>query len=158
MNDTSTGPGLLRKAANFSKAVAKHVADGGKHVTDEVYLARLSVCANCPALDPEKMRCKERLICGSSSRERMMIPMPRVPSWPVRLVAEVVRLSPSGQSARTSRNSYEFRYARIESPIVAHRTDWRRHLGRKGEVWADQSAGDGAVVVLVRQFLAPRPR
>ncbi len=63
MNDTPTGPGLLRKAANFGKAVVKHVADGGKHVIDEVYLARLSVCANCPSLDPVKLRCKERT-CG----------------------------------------------------------------------------------------------
>ena len=46
MNDTSSGPNLLRKAANFGQAVVKHVADGGKHVSDEVYLARLSVCAN----------------------------------------------------------------------------------------------------------------
>jgi hypothetical protein len=57
------GPGLLRKAANFGKAVVKHVADGGKHVSDEVYLARLSVCANCPSLDPERMRCMEKT-CG----------------------------------------------------------------------------------------------
>jgi hypothetical protein len=57
------GPGLLRKAANFGKAVVKHVADGGKQVTEEVYLARLSVCANCPSLDPVKLRCKERT-CG----------------------------------------------------------------------------------------------
>ena len=65
MSDTPppSEPGLLRKAANFGKAVVKHVADGGKHVTDEVYLARLSVCANCPSLDPVKLRCKERT-CG----------------------------------------------------------------------------------------------
>ena len=65
MTDTAlpSEPGLLRKAANFGKAVVKHVADGGKHVSDEVYLARLSVCANCPSLDSEKLRCKERT-CG----------------------------------------------------------------------------------------------
>ncbi len=65
MTDTAppSAPGLLRKAANFGKAVVKHVADGGKHVSDEVYLARLSVCANCPSLDPVKLRCKERT-CG----------------------------------------------------------------------------------------------
>ena len=40
------------------------------------------------------------------------------------LVAEVVRLSPSGQAASPRRNSYEFRYARVDSPIVAHRADW----------------------------------
>jgi hypothetical protein len=65
MTDTAppSAPGLLRKAANFGKAVVMHVADGGKHVSDEVYLARLSVCANCPSFDPEKLRCKERT-CG----------------------------------------------------------------------------------------------
>jgi hypothetical protein len=61
--NSSTGPELIRKAANFGKAVVKHVADGGKHVSDEVYLARLSVCANCPSLDPERMRCLEKS-CG----------------------------------------------------------------------------------------------
>jgi hypothetical protein len=64
MSETSqSGPGLIRKAANFGKAVVKHVADGGKHVSDEVYLARLSVCANCQSLDPERMRCLEKS-CG----------------------------------------------------------------------------------------------
>ena len=65
MTDTAppSEPGLLRKAANFGKAVVKHFSDGGKHVTDGVYLARLAVCANCPSLDPVKLRCKERT-CG----------------------------------------------------------------------------------------------
>lgn len=42
-NTASPGPGIYRKAANFGKAVVKHVADGGKHVSDEVYLVCLSV-------------------------------------------------------------------------------------------------------------------
>lgn len=57
------GPGLLRKAANLGKAVVRHVACGGRHVSDEVYLARLAICADCPSLDPERMSCKQRS-CG----------------------------------------------------------------------------------------------
>lgn len=57
------GPGLIRKAANFSVAVARHVADGGRNVTDEVCLARLIVCAACPSFNPEKIACGQRK-CG----------------------------------------------------------------------------------------------
>lgn len=57
------GPGLLQKAANLGKAVARHVADGGKHVNDEVYLARLAICADCPSFDPERTSCKQKT-CG----------------------------------------------------------------------------------------------
>ena len=97
MNDTSTGPSLLRKAANFGKAVVKHVADGGKHVTDEVYLARLSVCANCPSLDPERMRLPgEVLRLSPESQSPLAIRI--VPIWKVALAVEIE------QSNRIRRN------------------------------------------------------
>lgn len=57
------GPGLVRKAGNFGKAVVKHVADGGGKVSDDVYFARLVICAHCDALDPEKVACTH-LKCG----------------------------------------------------------------------------------------------
>lgn len=63
MSEQQDEPGLLRKAANFSVAVARHVADGGRKVSDEVGLARLIVCADCPAFDPNKIACRERK-CG----------------------------------------------------------------------------------------------
>ena len=86
MSDLSkaTGPGLLRKAANFGKAVVKHVADGGKHVSDEVYLARLSVCANCPSLDPERMRCLEKSCgCRLKVKARWRSESCPVGKWPI---------------------------------------------------------------------------
>lgn len=57
------GPGLLKRAANYGKAVVRHVADGSKHVGDDVYLARLTICVDCPSFEPEQTRCKERS-CG----------------------------------------------------------------------------------------------
>ena len=85
MTDTSSPsePSLLRKAANFGKAVVKHVADGGKHVSDEVYLARLSVCANCPSLDPEKLRCKEQTcVCRLKTKARWQSESCPLGKWP----------------------------------------------------------------------------
>lgn len=63
MSEQQNEPGLIRKAANFSVAVVRHAADGGRNVTDEVRLARLIVCADCPAFDPNKIACRERK-CG----------------------------------------------------------------------------------------------
>lgn len=56
-------PGLLRKAANYGKAVAKHVATGRKIVNEEMYQERLEICRGCPSLDQEKMVCREKT-CG----------------------------------------------------------------------------------------------
>ena len=63
MSDSQDGPGLVRKAANFGKAVVRHAADGGKHVSDGLYLARLAVCADCPSFDPAKTAYRQRS-CG----------------------------------------------------------------------------------------------
>lgn len=41
-------PGLITMAANFSKAVANHVASGAKKVSLEVLNARLETCTMCP--------------------------------------------------------------------------------------------------------------
>ena len=41
-------PGLITMAANFSKAVASHVASGAKKVSLEVLTARLETCTMCP--------------------------------------------------------------------------------------------------------------
>lgn len=62
-NAPETGPGLLQQAANFGKAIVRHAVDGGRHVSDDVYLARLAVCADCPSFDAEKTSCKQRT-CG----------------------------------------------------------------------------------------------
>jgi hypothetical protein len=55
------GPGLLRRAMNFGKAVVRHVADGGAKVSDEVYEKRLSTCRQCDLCD------KSRMVCAHSS-------------------------------------------------------------------------------------------
>jgi hypothetical protein len=60
---TMQEPGLLRKAANFGKAVVKHVASGRKVVDEQTYQARLETCRDCPSLDQDKMVCREKT-CG----------------------------------------------------------------------------------------------
>lgn len=56
-------PSLLSKAANVGKAVVKHVANGRKVTTDEVYAARLDICNHCESLDPKRRVCQEKS-CG----------------------------------------------------------------------------------------------
>jgi hypothetical protein len=47
--DRKTPPGLLRKALNFSKALAEHAKAGMKPVEDNIYETRLELCLLCPA-------------------------------------------------------------------------------------------------------------
>ena len=54
------GPTVLQKAANFTKAAAKHVATGRKHATLKVIQERFETCQHCPSnlfaeLDPERL-------------------------------------------------------------------------------------------------------
>lgn len=59
----TTEPGLLRKAWNFGKAVVRHVADGGRDVSDEEFFSRLAVCKTCESCDVPRMVCREQS-CG----------------------------------------------------------------------------------------------
>ncbi len=59
----SQEPGLVRKAVNFSKAVARHVVDGGRKVDDTLFQQRLEICRNCPSCDTDRMVCREKK-CG----------------------------------------------------------------------------------------------
>lgn len=45
--DRKEAPGLLRKAANFLGAKARHIAAGRPTVTEEVFNSRLDVCLTC---------------------------------------------------------------------------------------------------------------
>ena len=45
-------PSLPKKAANLTKAVIKHVANGLKHTSKETQEARRSICRQCPFRDP----------------------------------------------------------------------------------------------------------
>jgi len=46
--DRKRPPGLLRKAFNFSKALAENAKTGIKLVEDNVYETRLELCLLCP--------------------------------------------------------------------------------------------------------------
>lgn len=52
-------PGLLQKGINFAAAVGRHLANNRRQVPDSVYELRLSICRDCPSLDPERMVCRE---------------------------------------------------------------------------------------------------
>lgn len=58
-------PPVLKLAANFTKAVVKHIGDGMKKVSLQIYQHRLNVCNDC--LPPDGFRVKNRCIhesCG----------------------------------------------------------------------------------------------
>jgi hypothetical protein len=57
----TTGPSLLRKAANFGKAIVTHAVAGLPQVDDTTYEARLAICRACMFFTPEPMTC---LKCG----------------------------------------------------------------------------------------------
>jgi hypothetical protein len=46
--DRKTPPGLLRKALNFTKALAIHTATGAELVDDETHERRVELCLLCP--------------------------------------------------------------------------------------------------------------
>ena len=54
-------PGLVRKAVNLGKAVARHVADGAKKLDEEDFNQRLEICKSCPEYIPERTACR---LCG----------------------------------------------------------------------------------------------
>lgn len=60
-------PGLLRKAANFVGAVAKHAATGLQQVAPEVKAARLALCMVCERISDDKTRCLE---CGCPAERK----------------------------------------------------------------------------------------
>lgn len=47
-SDKQQPPGVLRKALNFTKAIAEHAKDGARLVSDEVHASRLELCMLCP--------------------------------------------------------------------------------------------------------------
>jgi hypothetical protein len=77
------GPGLLRRAANLGRAVARHVADGMQRVPREVLRDRLEICRNCPACDTSRMVCRDKA-CGCFLRTKATWRSERCPrgKWP----------------------------------------------------------------------------
>ena len=56
-----TPPSFFTMAKNFAKAAGKHVANGMKAVSQEVYMERLDACNKCPFLVKDQKRCGK---CG----------------------------------------------------------------------------------------------
>jgi hypothetical protein len=56
-------PGLARKAVNVWRAVVRYIASRRLRVKRAAYRQRLEICRGCPALDPERMVCREKN-CG----------------------------------------------------------------------------------------------
>ena len=70
-----TDPGLLKKAANFTKAVVKHAADALERLPEEQYYERLAVCEGtdntppCTTFNPEKGTCRDWR-CGCALKKK----------------------------------------------------------------------------------------
>lgn len=64
-----TDPTLLKKAANFTKALVKHAADGLERLPEEAYQQRLTICSTCEAFNPEKGVCRDWR-CGCSLHKK----------------------------------------------------------------------------------------
>lgn len=79
----STEPGMMRKAFNFTKAVARHVTNGNKHVDEATYHARLSTCQACEMCDTSRMVCKHKS-CGCTLKVKALWDSERCPQnkWP----------------------------------------------------------------------------
>ena len=74
----SSEPGLMRKAFNFTKAVARHVTNGSKHVDETTYNARLSTCHACEMCDASRMICKHKS-CGCTLKVKALWDSERCP-------------------------------------------------------------------------------
>lgn len=59
--NTENQPSILTQALSFGKAVLKHIADGFRNVSDEVYKERVKICEGCDKFSQEARRCLE---CG----------------------------------------------------------------------------------------------
>jgi hypothetical protein len=61
--NSQDGPSLVTKAFNFTKALAEHIADGGKKRSQEEILEILDLCKACPGgyYNKEKDSCNK---CG----------------------------------------------------------------------------------------------
>jgi hypothetical protein len=57
------GPGLLRQAFNYGRAVGRHIGNGRREVPETVAADRLSVCRNCDDCDQASLVCRHAQ-CG----------------------------------------------------------------------------------------------
>jgi hypothetical protein len=57
---------IIRKAARFAAAAARHAAGGFRKVAGEVYARRLALCLACPQRDAATDTCR---LCGCSLQD-----------------------------------------------------------------------------------------
>ncbi|MBN72689.1 MAG: hypothetical protein CME32_25830 [Gimesia sp.] len=76
--DESSEPGIMRKAFNFTKAVARHVTNGSKHVDEATYNSRLSICQECGMCDSNRMVCSHKQ-CGCTLKVKALWESERCP-------------------------------------------------------------------------------
>lgn len=57
----SKEPGILKKAAKFARAAARHIADGAAEVSQEEREKRMAICASCDQFDAARTACRS---CG----------------------------------------------------------------------------------------------
>ncbi len=53
-NESKTMPSLWEQAKNLATSLAKHAADGFKHVSQEELLRRIEICNQCDQLDGQR--------------------------------------------------------------------------------------------------------
>lgn len=83
-SDKQQPPGLMRKALNFSKALASHVANGQKLVSDEVWQKRMDQCMTC-----EKRNMDTCTSCGCPVSAKTSWASSECPDSPPRWRAEL---------------------------------------------------------------------
>lgn len=79
-------PGLIRKAANFGKAVIQHAATGFQNVTEEQHEERMKACRACEFFNGQACN-----ICGCNAEAKswwkeQLCPHPAGSRWPLVIV------------------------------------------------------------------------
>lgn len=77
-NNISSEPSMMKKAFNFTKAVARHVTNGSRHVDEAIYNYRLSICQECEMCDTSRMVCKHKQ-CGCTLKVKALWESERCP-------------------------------------------------------------------------------
>ncbi len=76
------GPSWFRKALNFGKAIVKHVWHGLPETPTEEQKRRLSICLQCPLLDPESGICKhEKCGCAVAKKTTWLMEACPLEKW-----------------------------------------------------------------------------
>ena len=74
-------PSFFKMALSFTAAAGKHLANGMRAVTQEVYMNRLNACQECPFLIDEQKRCGK---CGCNLEHKAKWETSECPDKPSR--------------------------------------------------------------------------